>query len=58
MFILPEHPSLSPVLSVFVVAQSLFSVQCLLYHCLSFCHISFGHCIVCPSSIYSFLLLL
>ena len=30
----------------------LFSVQCLLDHCLFFCHISFGHCIVCPSSIY------
>jgi hypothetical protein len=25
---------------------------CFVEHCLSFCHFSFGHCVICPSSIY------
>ena len=31
-----------------------FSTLCFLNHCLSFSPFSFGHCIVCPSSIYGF----
>ena len=34
------------------VAQSLVLCVCFIYSCLSFCTFSFGHCVVCSSSIY------
>jgi hypothetical protein len=36
------------------VARSLVLCVCFVYHCLSFCPYSFGHCVVCSSSIYGF----
>jgi len=42
---------------VFVLRNVLFSVQCFVDHCLSFCPIAFGHCIACSSSIHVFWLL-
>ena len=38
----------------FVLFNHLFSVQCFVDRCLSFCTFSFAHCVVCPSSIYGF----
>ena len=35
-----------------------FYVKCFVDCCLSFCSFSFGHCVVCPSSIYGFWLTL
>jgi hypothetical protein len=34
------------------VAQSLVLCVCFIYSCVSFCTFSFGHCVVCSSSIY------
>ena len=31
-----------------------FLCVCSVDRCLSFCHFSFGHCVICPSSIYGF----
>jgi hypothetical protein len=42
-----------PGLSGICVARS-FSVWCFVDRCLFFCSFSFGHCVVCPSSIYGF----
>ena len=52
--ILPEHLSSPLVFSGVRVTRSL--VLCVLVsdRCLSLCLFSFGHCIVCPSSIYAF----
>ena len=36
------------------VTRSLVLCVCLVDRCLSFCSFSFGHCVVCPSSIYEF----
>ena len=49
---LPEHPSSSPVFSGIRVTRSLVL-------CVMFCRslpapFSFGHCVVCPSSIYEY----
>ena len=44
-----------PVFSVVRDTRSLVFYLCFVDRCLSF---SFGHCVVCPSSIYEFLLLL
>ena len=51
---LPEHLSSPPVFSGVGVTRSL--VLCLYFvdRCSSFFTFSFGHCIVCPSSIYRF----
>ena len=40
------------------VARSLALCLCFVDRCLSFCPFSFGHCIVCPSPNYRFLLIL
>ena len=51
---LPEHLSSPPVFSGVRVARSLVLCACFVDHCLSFCTFSFGHCVVCSSSIYGF----
>jgi hypothetical protein len=40
------------------VARSLVLCVCFVDRCLSFCLLSFGHCVVCSSSMYGFWLLL
>ena len=47
---LPEHLSSSPVFSGVRVTRSLY--VCFVDRCLSCCTFSFGHCVVCSSSIY------
>jgi len=37
-----------------VLCDDWLIVWCFVDHCLSFCPSSFGHCNVCPSSIYGF----
>jgi hypothetical protein len=49
---LPEHLSLPPVLGGVHVTRSLVLYVCFVDRCLSFCTFSFGHCVVCSSSIY------
>ena len=51
---LSEHLSTSPVFSGFRVTRSLVLCVCFVDGCLSFCTFSFGHCVVCSSSIYGF----
>ena len=51
---LPEHLSLPPVLGGAHVTRSLVLYVCFVDRCLSFCTFSFGHCVVCSSSIYGF----
>ena len=51
---LPEHLSSPPVFSGVRVGRSLVLCVCFVDRCLSFCPVSFGHCAVCPSSIYGF----
>jgi hypothetical protein len=51
---LPEHLSSPPVLSEISVTISLVLCVCFVDRCLSFCTFSFGHCVVCSSSIYGF----
>jgi hypothetical protein len=53
---LPEHIGSLPVFSGVRVTRSLVLYVCFVDHCLSF--FSFGHCVVCSSSIYGFWLLL
>ena len=55
---LPEHLSVPPVFSGVRVTRSLIVYVCFVDRCLSFCTFSFGHCVVCSSSIYRFWLLL
>jgi hypothetical protein len=55
---LPEHIGSLPVFSGVRVTRSLVLYVCFVDHCLSFCTFSFGHCVVCSSSIYGFWLLL
>jgi hypothetical protein len=43
-----------PVFSGVHVTQSLVLCVCFVDHCMSFCPFSFGHCVVCPASIYGF----
>jgi hypothetical protein len=54
----PEHLSSPPVFSGVRVTRSLVLYVCFVDHCLSFCTFSFGHCVVCSSSIYGFWLTL
>ena len=54
LFTLPEHLSSPPVFSGVRVTRSLVLYACFVDHCLSFCTFSFGHCVVCSSSIYGF----
>ena len=51
---LPEHLSSPPVFSGVHVTRSLVLYVCFVDRCLSFCTFSFGHCVVCSSSIYGF----
>jgi hypothetical protein len=55
---LPGHLSSPPVFSGVCVTRSLVLCVCFVDRCLSFCTFSFGHCVVCSSSIYGFWLLL
>jgi hypothetical protein len=54
LLILPEHLSSPPVFSGVRVTRSLVLYVCFVDRCLSFCTFSFGHCVVCSSSIYGF----
>jgi hypothetical protein len=51
---LQEHPSSPPVFIGVCVTRSLVLCVCFVDRCLSFCTFSFGHCVVCSSSIYGF----
>ena len=51
---LPEHLSPSSVFSGVRVTRSLVLCVCFVDRCLSFCPFSFGHCVVCSSSLYGF----
>ena len=51
---LPEHLSSLPVFSGIRVARSLVLYVCFVDRCLFSCPFSFGHCVVCSSSIYGF----
>ena len=51
---LPENLSSPPVFSGVHVTRSLVLCVCFVDRCLSFCTFSFGHYVVCPSSIYGF----
>jgi hypothetical protein len=54
MLTLPEHLSSSPVFSGVGVTPYLVICVFFVDRCLSFCTFSFGHCVVCSSSIYGF----
>jgi hypothetical protein len=49
---LPEHLSSPPVFSGVRVTRSLVLYVWFVNRCLSFCTFSFGHCVLCSSSIY------
>ena len=49
-------PQFTPVFSGIRVTRSLVLYVCFVDRCLSFCTFSFGHCVVCSSSIYGFCL--
>jgi hypothetical protein len=49
-----EHMSLPPVFIGVRVTRSLVLYVCFIDRCLSFCTFSFGHCVVCSSSICGF----
>jgi len=49
-----EHLSSPPVFSGVRVIRSLVLYVCFIDRCLFFCTFSFGHCVVCSSSIYGF----
>jgi hypothetical protein len=51
---LTEHLSSPVVLNGVRVTLSLVLCVCFVNRCLSFCAFSFGHCVICPSSIYRF----
>jgi hypothetical protein len=54
LLILPEHLSSPSVFSGVRVTRSLVLCVCFVDRCLSFCTLSFGHYVVCSSSIYWF----
>ena len=54
---LREHLSSPPVFSGIRVTRYLVLYVCFVDRCLSFCTFSFGHCVVCSSSIVGFWLL-
>jgi hypothetical protein len=54
LFTLPEDMSSPPVFNGDRVTRSLVLCVCFVDRCLSFCPFSFGHCVVCSSSIYGF----
>jgi hypothetical protein len=47
-------PEITPGFSGVRVTRSLVLCVCFVDRCLSFCTFSFGHCVVCSSSIYRF----
>jgi len=49
-----EHLSSPPVFSGVRVTRSLVLCVCFVDRCLPFCPFSFGHYVICPSSIYGF----
>ena len=49
-----QQLSSPPVFSGVRVTRSLVLYVCFVDRCLSFCTFSFGHCVVCSSSIYGF----
>ena len=49
-------PEFIPVFSGVRFTQSIVLCVCFVDRCLSFCVFSFGHCVVCSSLIYGFLL--
>ena len=51
---LPEHLSSSPDFSRVRINRSLVVYVCFVDRCLFFCTFSFGHCVVCSSSIFGF----
>ena len=51
---LPEHLCSSPVFCGVRITRSLVLCVCFVYRCLSFWTFSFGHAVVCSSSIYGF----
>ena len=51
---LPEHLSSPPVFSGVCVSRYLVLCVCFVDLCLFFSTFSFGHCVVCSSSIYEF----
>ena len=51
---IPEHLSSPPIFSGVRVTRSLVLYVCFADRCFSFCTFSFGHCVVCSSSIYGF----
>ena len=51
---LPEHLISPTVLSGVRVTGSLVLCVCFVDRCLSLCSFSFGHCVVCSTSIYGF----
>jgi hypothetical protein len=51
-------PEFKPSFSEVRVTRSLVLYVCFVYRCSSFCTFYFGHCVVCSSPIYGFLLLL
>ena len=51
---LPEHLSSLPVFNGICVTRSLVLYVCFVDRCLSSCTFSFGHCVVCSSSIHGF----
>ena len=53
-FTIPEHLSSPPFFSGIRVTRSLVLYVCFIDCCLSFCTFSFGHCLVCSSSMYGF----
>ena len=54
LLILPEHLSSPSIFSGVRVTRSLVLCVCFVDRCLSFCTFSFGHYVVCSSSIYWF----
>ena len=49
-----EHLCSPPIFSEVRVTRSLVLYVCFVDRCLSFCTFSFGHCVICSSSIYGF----
>jgi len=47
-------PEFTPVFSGVRVTRSLVLCVCFVDRCLALCTFSFGHCVVCSSSIYGF----
>ena len=51
---LPEQPSSSAIFGGVRVTRSLVLCVCFIDRCFSLCNFTFGHCVVCSSSIYGF----